>query len=182
MARLKTGNSGRYLGAMVRWVRGLAFGAAVLAAMPVAWGGELNLLVNGWSRHISPPVGTNYNEHNWGAGLQYDFNRVEEHWVPFLTVSGFKDSEYNMSYYAGGGAMRRFDVAPALDNLHVGLGAVAFVMTRKNFKNNEPFVGALPAATIGTDHGALNITYVPKVHPKLIPVWFVQLKIPLAKY
>ncbi len=182
MARFETGNGSRYLGAMVRWGRGLALGTAVMAAMPAPWGGELNLLVNGWSRHISPPAGTNYNERHWGAGLQYDFDRVEEHWVPFLTASGFKDSLRNMSYYAGGGAVRRFDVAPALNNLHFDLGAVAFVMTRKNFKDNNPFLGALPVASIGTDHFAVNITYVPKVHPKLIPVWFFQLKVPLAKY
>ena len=182
MAGFKAGIGSRYLGTMTRWARGLALGVAVMAATPAAWGEELNLLVNGWSRHISPPAGTNYNERNWGAGLQYDFNRVEEHWVPFLTASGFKDSERNMSYYAGGGAMRRFDVAPTLDNLHFDVGIVAFLMTRKTFKNNNPFLGALPVASIGTDRFAVNITYVPKVHPKLIPVWFFQLKIPLAKY
>ncbi len=163
------------------WLRAMALGAIVMTTTP-AWGGELSLLVNGWSHHINPPPGSNFNERNWGAGVQYDFDRVEEHWVPFVAFSGFKDSFSDPSYYVGGGVMRRFDVAPRLDNLHVDLGAIAFLMTRKTWKDNHPFFGALPAASIGTDHFALNISYIPKVHPKLVPLWFVQLKIPLQKF
>lgn len=164
-----------------RW-RAFILGAVVLLAAPQGWAGELNLLINGHARHINPPANSNFNERNWGFGLQYDYERTPDGWVPFLTGSGFKDSERNMSYYAGGGLQYRFDVAPKLDNLHVDLGGVAFLMKRKTFKNNDPFFGALPAATVGTDHFSLNFTYVPKVHPKLIPLWFVQLKIPFGKY
>lgn len=158
----------------------IVFGFLILS--PSVWAGELSVLVNGWAKHIDVPANVKYNEKNWGGGFQYDYDRMGEHWVPFLTASGFKDSENNMSYYAGGGVMRRFDVAPSLDNLYVDVGLVGFVMTRKTYKDNDPFLGALPAATIGTDHIAVNITYVPKVHPKLVPLWFFQIKIPLAKF
>jgi hypothetical protein len=172
------GRCGRY---SRRW--GFFLGLLGMLAAPAASAGELNLLINGHARHINPPAGSNFNERNWGFGFQYDLDRRDDgRWVPFLTASGFKDSMRDMSYYAGGGLQRRFDIAPSLDNLHVSLGAVAFVMTRKSFKNNQPFFGALPAATIGTDRFALNITYVPKVHPKLVPLWFVQLKIPLTTF
>jgi hypothetical protein len=142
----------------------------------------LSVLVNGWAKHIDVPAGAHYNEKNWGAGVQYDYDRVGEHWVPFLTAAGFKDSENNASYYGGGGVMRRFDIAPKLDNLYADVGLAAFVMTRKTYKDNHPFLGALPAATVGTDHVAVNITYVPKVHPKLVPLWFFQAKVPIAKF
>jgi hypothetical protein len=155
--------------------------ALILATVaPGAGAGELNLLVNGIAKHVDVPAGTTFNERNWGAGLQYDFDRTEDNWVPFLTASGFKDSYSDMSYYAGVGMMRRFDIAPKLDNLHFDIGGVAFLMTRKTYKDNDPFPGVLPALTIGTTHVSVNITYVPKVHPKLVPLWFFQLKIPLA--
>ena len=162
--------------------RAFILGAAALLAAPLGWAGETSLLINGHAHHISPPANTNFNERNWGFGLQYDYDRTPDNWMPFLAASGFKDSERNMSYYVGGGLQYRIDVAPSLDNLHVGLGGIAFLMKRKTFKNNDPFFGVLPAFTVGTDHFALNITYVPKVHPKLIPLWFVQLKLPFSKY
>lgn len=160
---------------------GYLIAALILAtAMPVAGAGELNLLVNGVAKHINAPAGSDFNERNWGSGLQYDFDRTEDSWVPFLTAAGFKDSYSDMSYYAGAGMMRRFDIAPKLDNLYFDAGVVAFVMTRKTYKDNDPFLGALPAFTIGTAHFAVNISYIPKVHPKLVPLWFFQLKIPIA--
>jgi len=157
-------------GAGYRALRGVILGMATMMALPTVMADELNLLVNGHAKHISPPKNTNYNERNTGFGLQYDFERADK-WVPFVMASGFKDSEYHMSYYAGGGIQYRYDVAPSLDNLHADLGVVAFFMTRKNFKNNEPFFGALPALTIGTKHASVNITYVPKVDPKMVALW-----------
>jgi len=165
-----------------RWFRGLVLGLTIIIAAPAVRADELNLLINGYARHINPPKGTNYNERNWGWGLQYDYERVRESWIPFLMVSGFKDSERNMSYYAGGGSQYRFDVAPSLDKLHVDAGVVAFLMTRKNFKNGNPFFGVLPALTVGTTHVSVNITYIPKVDPKMVALWFFQLKVPLAQF
>ncbi len=180
MAMIATRKVRRSVKSTSVWVSALFLGLMTMA--PVLRADELNLLVNGYAHHINPPAGSNFNERNWGAGFQYDFDRVNEHWVPFVNAGWFKDSERNMSYYAGGGLMRRFDVAPSLDNLYIDAGMVGFVMTRKNYKNNEPFLGALPALTVGTDHIGINITYIPKVHPKLVPLWFFQLKVPLHKF
>ena len=136
---------------------------------------DLSLLVNGKAVHINTPAGKNLNEKNWGLGLQYDWDLADSKWIPFATASGFIDSNKNPSYYAGGGALRRFQFG----SMHVDLGAVGFLMTRKDFKNDRPFPGVLPVLSVGTQKVAMNITYVPKVEPKSVPLWFFQLKINL---
>lgn len=143
-----------------------------------AMGGELSLLVNGKAVHINTPAGKNLNEKNWGLGLQYDLEMINKKWLPFAMVSGFIDSNKNPSYYAGGGALRRFQ----FDGTHLDLGAIGFVMTRKDFKNDRPFFGVLPAFSVGTDRVSLNMTYIPKVHPKAVALWFFQLKINLGSF
>lgn len=172
----------RARGNNTRWIERALIGIALLILTPLASAGELSVLINGWAKHIQEPVGVDYNERNWGGGFQYDYELINERWMPFVTVAGFKDSERNMSYYAGGGVMRHFEVTPMFGNLYVDLGVVAFVMTRKTYKDNDPFLGALPAATIGNDYIAVNITYVPKVDPKLIPLWFFQVKLPFSTF
>lgn len=166
-----------------RGVRGVAIrafaacvGAIVLAAPAAA--GNLSLLVNGKAIHLEEKPGVTYNERNWGAGLQYDFEPVADgRWVPFVTASGFSDSNENPSYYAGGGAMRRYAVGPDHWGAHAELGIVAFLMTRKNFHNGDPFFGALPVASVGTERVAINMTYIPKVDPKMVPILFFQVKV-----
>lgn len=150
---------------------------AGLMADPVM-AGEMSLLVNGKAVHINTPAGKNLNEKNWGLGFQYDLDVVNKKWVPFAMVSGFIDSNKNPSYYAGGGALRRFQ----FDGTHLDLGAVGFVMKRKDFKNDKPFLGVLPAFSVGTDRVSLNMTYIPKVHPKAVALWFFQLKINLSNF
>ena len=140
--------------------------------------GEMSLLVNGKAIHINPPAGKNLNESNWGLGIQYDGDLVNKKWVPFAAVSGFIDSNENPSYYAGGGALRRYQ----LDGTHVDVGIIGFVMTREGYKNDKPFLGALPAFSVGTNRVSLNMTYIPKVEPKAVPLWFFQLKVKLANF
>ena len=77
--------------------------------------------------------------------------------------------------------MRRFSLKPKT-NLHLDAGLIAFIMTRKDYKDNEPFPGILPTISVGNEKIAINITYIPKVHPKIVPVWFFQLKIPLSNF
>jgi hypothetical protein len=36
--------------------------------------------------------------------------------------------------------------------------------------------------SVGTKNVALNITYVPKVEPKSVPLWFFQLKVSLNSF
>jgi hypothetical protein len=137
---------------------------------------EWSLLVNGKSIHLGVPVNSNLNEGNWGLGVQYDWIRENSNWVPFATASGFKDSNNNPSYYAGGGLVYRFK----FEDVHFDAGLVGFVMTREGYKNGDPFLGALPALSVGTKHVALNFTYIPKIEPKSVPLWFFQLKINLT--
>ena len=150
--------------------------ALLFGATPVS-ADQWSLLINGKAIHLEKPVGTIYNEQNWGAGVQYDFILTDSKWRSFLTASGFKDSHKNLSYYAGGGTMRRFAFGTDKNSLHFDAGVVAFAMTRKDYKNGNPFPGVLPVISLGTDRVALNITYIPKVDPKLIPLLFLQLKI-----
>lgn len=138
---------------------------------------QWSLLLNGKAVHLEQRAGVQYNEKNWGAGAQYDFKMTQSKWIPFVTVSGFKDSNGNPSYYAGGGTMRRFSASDEKNSLHLDAGVVAFVMTRKGYVNGQPFFGALPVISFGTDRVALNITYIPKVDPKLVPIVFFQLKV-----
>ncbi len=136
-----------------------------------------SLLLNGKAMHLEQRAGVQYNEENWGAGVQYDFKMTESKWIPFVTVSGFKDSNGNPSYYAGGGSMRRFSFGEEKNSLHLDAGVVAFAMIRKGYVNGQPFLGALPVISFGTDRVALNITYIPKVDPKLVPIVFFQIKV-----
>ena len=157
--------------------------AAVFGALIVApvHAGQLSLLINGKAIHLDDSPGVEFNEENWGAGLQYDFTAENRKWVPFLSASGFKDSNNNPSYYAGGGTMRRFYVGEKKDSnsLYVGAGVVAFLMVRKGFENGDPFPGVLPVATIGNERFGLNVSYIPKVDPKMVPIIFFQLRVGL---
>ncbi len=148
-----------------------------------SYAGDLNLLINGKAFHINAPAGTQFNERNWGAGVQYDFDPIgrNKNWIPLAMASGFQDSFKNPSYYAGGGLMRRFLPFSSLNNFHVDAGVVAFFMTREDYKDNDPFFGMLPALSIGTQRVSLNLTYVPKVHPKMVQLIFIQLKVGLGK-
>lgn len=162
------------------------FVAALIGMFPFVGSGNagsLHALANGKAIHLeTAPAGSTYNEENWGAGLQYDFDPWDEAWIPFVTVSGFLDSNSNASYYAGGGLMRRFMISEALDNLYIDVGTVAFLMTRKGFRNNAPFLGVLPVMSFGNEHIAINATYIPKVDPKMVALFFFQLKIKLLEF
>ncbi len=145
--------------------------------------GDLSLLINGKAFHINSPAGTQFNERNWGAGIQYDFDAIgqNKNWMPLATASGFQDSYKNPSYYAGGGLVRRFVPFSSLNNFHVGTGVIAFFMTREDYRDNNPFFGMLPVLSLGTQRVSLNLTYVPKVHPKMVQLVFIQLKVGLGR-
>ena len=151
----------------------------LVGASGPAEAGQWSLLLNGKAIHLEKPAGTDYNEQNWGAGVQYDFTSPSSKWRPFLTASGFKDSNKNPSYYAGGGVMRRYAFGTQPHSLHLDVGMVAFAMTRKDYQHGNPFLGVLPVLSFGSERVALNVTYIPKVDPKLIPLIFLQLKIGL---
>ena len=145
--------------------------------VPVADAGELSLLLNGKAIHLNPPSGINFNEANWGAGLQYDWDRPGRKWVPFVSVSGFLDSSNRPAYYAGGGYLRRWHFG----HWHADAGWIAFVMMLPDTRNGHPFPGILPALSLGTDRVSLNATYIPKIDPKTVNLVFLQLKITLSR-
>lgn len=144
------------------------------------WAGNLSAVINGKAIHIDPPAGSNYNESNWGIGVQYDFEPLKKHWIPFVTASEFRDSNKNLSYYAGGGFMRRYPLFDS-DTLYAEVGAVAFVMKREQFNDDKPFLGVLPAFSVGTERIAVNMTFIPKIDPKMTALWFFQLKVSLSR-
>ena len=158
----------------------LAFGLVALAGFlsHTAKADDLSLVVNGKAIHLNTPSGKNLNEKNWGLGVQYEWTVKDSHWVPFASASGFVDSNKNPSYYAGGGALRRFQA----NHLHFDVGAIGFVMTRKGYKDDKPFLGILPVVSVGTERVAVNMTYIPKVDPKAVALVFFQLKIKLKNF
>ncbi len=100
-----------------------------------------------------------------------------KYFIPAVHVSGFSDSNTNPSYYAGTSLLRRFMLTNDKHGMHFDAGAIAFFMTREDYHNNRPFFGVLPMASIGNEHVALNITYIPKVHPKMVRLFYLQLKV-----
>jgi len=138
----------------------------------------LNLIINGKAMHQDK---RNFNEENWGLGFEYDFAEKDK-WINFVTGSFFKDSVNNTSKYLGGGTKRRFMLESDKDGWHIDAGMVAFLMTRKDYKNEEPFFGALPFISVGTSKVAINATYIPAVSPKLVSLWFFQASFRLAEW
>lgn len=154
---------------------------------PPAQAGTLYGIGNGIAIHLDPPPasappGYTFNERNWGTGFEYEFSPWKKNWIPFITASYFKDSNRNPSYYAGGGISRRYVLSEKFDRLHFDLGIVAFLMTRKWYQHNRPFPGALPVFSFGTEHVAVNMTYIPKMDPKMAALTFFQLKIKLMDF
>lgn len=139
---------------------------------------SLSLIINGKALHEDKK---NYNEQNWGLGFEYNFIEGEK-WIHFINGGFFKDSLFNTSKYFGGGSKRRFFFSDYKAGWHLDLGATAFIMTRKDYKNNQPFIGVLPYLSIGTDKFAINATYIPAVNPKFEAVWFFQASFQVAKW
>lgn len=151
-----------------------------LFTSPVLHAEQLSLLINGKAIHLGKIDGVTFNEDNWGAGFQYDFDATADNWIPFVTASGFLDSNRNPSYYAGGGALKRFDLGSPGSGYHADFGGVAFLMTREGFNDEKPFFAVLPAMAFGTDRLAVNISFIPKVHPKTVALFFFQVKVGLG--
>jgi hypothetical protein len=85
-----------------------------------------------------------------------------------------------MSYYAGGGLMHRHQFDWGKTPMHFDAGAIVFLMKRKGFEEGHLFPGILPAFSLGTPRVAVNMTFIPKVDPKTVPILFFQLKVTLG--
>lgn len=149
-----------------------------LAFTQQVYANELHVIINGKAIHDNKK---DFNEDNWGLGFEYDFKEKAK-WINFINGGFFKDSLSNTSKYLGGGSKRRFLFTDDEDGLHVDIGLNAFLMTRKDYKGNKPFFGALPFLSVGTDKYAVNVTYIPAINPKYEALWFFQASVKLAKW
>ncbi|MDH5573307.1 MAG: hypothetical protein OEY89_16210, partial [Gammaproteobacteria bacterium] len=110
------------------------------------YGDELHLVLNGKAYHFDRTK--NYNEDNWGIGFEYDLGKSDG-WIPLVTGSTFKDSNDQTSNYLGGGIKHRFGLDSASSGIHLDIGVIGFLMTRKDYNANDPFFGALPFVSVG---------------------------------
>jgi len=139
---------------------------------------EFFLVLNGKAIHEG---NTNYNENNWGLGFEYDMKQ-ESKWIPFVAGSSFRDSNDQISNYLGGGYKYRIPLENDKEGWRVDLSLIAFVMTRRDYQNNKPFIGALPFIAIGTSKVMLNLSYIPKVTPKTVGLFYFQLKFKIMDF
>lgn len=163
------------------WTSAVALCLAGVAGSAQAQG-NWDVVLNGRAVHVN--AAKQWNEDNWGLGIEHEFNPAGR-WIKVALANGFKDSEGHPSYMAGGGLKRRFRLFS--DDLYFDVGMIGFVMTREDVRHNQPFPGALPAMTIGTKRVALNLTYMPNsvvdrvtkanlLDPDMKGVYFLQLK------
>jgi hypothetical protein len=147
-------------------------------------GASWDVVLNGRAVHMN--ADGDWNEDNWGLGVEREFASSTSRWVKVALANGFSDSMGNPSYMAGGGLKRRFRFHT--EDFYLDLGGVAFLMTRENVNGNRPFPGVLPAATLGFKRVALNLTYMPegivdrvtnskKYDPAMEGVFFLQFKL-----
>ena len=134
----------------------------ILLALPLspALAGDLSTVFNGKSYHVGATQ--DWNENNYGLGLEYTFNR-ESRWKPRVMANGFRDSNEDMSYMLGGGLHRNLYATDRMNGFYFDAGIDAFVMTRTDVNDNKPFPGALPSLTVGNRYVGVNLTYLPKV-------------------
>jgi len=131
---------------------------------------DIHLLINGRSIHLEDRE--NYNEDNAGLGLQYDFDTRGD-WVNLVNFSTFKDSNNETSRYVGAGTKLRGESGGS-HPLHLDVGVFAFLMTRKDYNNNDPFFGLLPFLSFGSENVGINVTYIPAVSEELVDVIYIQ--------
>jgi hypothetical protein len=160
-------------------------GMLALGLCGAAEAGQWDIVLNGRSIHVD--ADRDWNESNWGLGVEHEFN-PDGRWVKVALGNGFRDSDDHMSYMAGGGIKRRFRVPAGQRRVHVDVGAIGFFMTRHDVNGNEPFPGVLPAVSVGTRQFAVNLTYLPgqyaervaaarRSDPGLDGIWFMQFKL-----
>ena len=154
---------------------------ATLAAGPLA-AADWDLVLNGRAVHLN--AAKEWNEANWGLGFEAELN-PDDRWVKVLSANGFRDSQDQMSYMAGGGLKRRFGLG---GDWHADIGLIGFFMTREGVNGNKPFPGVLPVFTIGHRRIAVNATYLPdgvvddvthadRHDPSMRGVFFFQVKL-----
>ena len=99
----------------VRWLFGIALSIAAVEAANAQ--GDWDVVLSGRSFHLN--AARQWNEDNWGFGVEREFN-PERRWVKLFLANAYKDSVDEPSYMAGGGLKRRFRV-PSRD-FYVDIG------------------------------------------------------------
>lgn len=160
-------------------------GLLAMGLLGTAHAGQWDIVLNGKSVHLD--ADEDWNEENWGLGFEHEFN-PESRWVKVALGNGFRDSDDELSFMAGGGIKRRFRVPLGERRVHFDLGAIGFMMSRHDVNGNKPFPGVLPAFSVGTSQFAVNMTYLPgqiaervanarTADPNLDGIVFVQFKL-----
>jgi len=134
---------------------------ALCLALPLSSSvaGELSAVFNGKSYHVD--AAEDWNDENYGLGLEYQF-ASKSRWRTRLMANGFRDSNEEMSYMAGGGLHRNLFETDHLRGFYIDAGVNAFLMTRKDVNDNQPFPGVLPSLTFGNHYVGFNLTYMPR--------------------
>lgn len=164
--------------------------AALLLTAANTASADWGVVLNGKSYHVNSSK--DWNERNWGLGLEREFDS-RSRWVKVAVVNGFKDSQSEMSYMAGGGLKRRFRLDRLSNDFFIDVGVVGFMMTRQDVNQNRPFPGLLPTLSFGTERMSLNLTYlteqmmdsatqVTRVDPTVEGLVFLQLKLHPAMF
>jgi hypothetical protein len=118
---------------------------------------DWRMILNGRAVHLN--AAREWNEHNWGLGVEREFDSGER-WVKVALANGFKDSLGNPSFMAGAGIKRRFPLRAISESFYVDVGVITFLMSRDDVDHGRPFPGILPALTVGNRNIALNVTYM----------------------
>ncbi len=158
--------------------------AALFLTVAPTVAGELSAIVNGKSYHVNSSH--DWNEDNYGVGLEYRF-ASRSRWYFTAMANGFRDSNSEMSYMAGGGLHRRLFEWQRYGRVYMDVGLNAFLMTRHDVNDNRPFPGMLPSISVGNRHVGINLTYLPRqvtqdlvgadiVDPTVSGIFFMQLK------
>lgn len=152
--------------------------------------GSINAIINGRSHHVD--ASKDWNENNVGIGLEYQFDSATR-WKASAMANGFRDSNNEMSYMAGGSLHRRLVESPRFGGFYLDAGITAFIMTRQDVNDNRPFPGLLPSLSIGNRYAGLNLAYMPEAgvqamtnasfdDPTLKGIVYMQLKISLDRF
>ena len=135
---------------------------------------ELQMIISGTAIHQGSIENRGEpNEKNYGLGLQYDINQQRD-WIPTINMASFKDSNDNTSRYVGGGIKRRYRFDTGTQKLNLDFGAIALVMQRPEYNDDEPFFGAVPFVSFSNGWGGINATYVPETEVDTLAFWYFQ--------
>ena len=92
------------------------------------------MILNGRAVHLD--AAREWNEHNWGLGVEREFDS-DERWVKVALANGFKDSLGNPSFMAGGSIKRRFRAPRLSDDFYVDVGVVVETANDEYFRRER---------------------------------------------